>query len=1733
MSLTPRKKKNTLSLDIDKTLSEIRGEPTVSKQQAREMVKRGEYALGKFNQIQKLRQLSSENKPEEDKPREPRWSYQEPQQIKRADVYNTGEGTFQEGVQQSEAQSFFKQGSLTNLVPEGHETIKGVVGAFDPLNQLAPETIKPKLENLLATISTDESEKKSIEQNLGLNEGINPIEENIKHVADSWEKAKELNRPDGTQKTPFDRNVEYISAIANTAFSIPMVAFSTLRNVPVVGEGLEQYAMKELVAINGVVEETVNALPISDYHKEKVKELGGIVGMAVLGFAHRTGKSPAEVVKENPPELRELVNKEVSTYIGSEFQLPPPADFRVNEKGVAIGKKEAEPMLLDSKDRRTGAVEVDRTKQINQKIEGALTEKLIEYENEILNPKKTADEIIELQNNIDKVKTKLEKVKEPTAKELSDNLKNELGELNKEIAERQKTETKPIDNGKEKVQEKGEVEKTLVGQESGKNEKLMSFDEWYYENNLDSKAPKRGQTAWGKDPSRATNIFQKKIREFNVQNKKDYSNYVKEQLEKNPKLKSEIELKEKYNNLFIEELKKENLYKNLKTPEDRVKSNKIQNRLLDDYLKEKEKLDKDTQPKPSFKLDLEKDGLTPETFWKDVQSKLQEHGGQTGIAKAYEQAKTRLSKLSDTALDASSLPFKVAEYLKDISIVGAYWINKGVRRIGDWTRKMTQELGDKAVPYLKDIWEGLNKPPQLREGAELRTMGISKKTPRTVETKQTERPKTLREFAIQNKGKIPAEEMAEAFKKFKETPQVTPQDTPQVSTEVNAKTPPRKISDAVTREIPEKESGFTRKQKMEFNIFNPFEPITRHYKSLKDSSPTVSARNWLKRSTYIKQAIDGKGMLIVGRDGNVRLEKGSVRDLVKEVKGQEKNFADYMVARRVVEDTNRLNELKSKEQTKEVVAQIEKIQGTLEKDNLDFKDAQRILDGGKDKFAKPEQMFDDMYKKQLTFAYETGLISKKQFDTYSGEKGYASFKRDMSDTNSPLFSTNSQAGLSSMKEREGSQRQILDPVFNLKNDLIETIGKGLENKIWLDLVKDSEKIPALKEHFPEVKPFTKEAVNGIKVWEDGKARFFNPAPEFREMWGVMRPQERSATANILKYPKNLFTRLTTSINPLFVLRNLTVDQFSALMNTKTGMKLGEPVFRILQTLVSPEVRREFRRYREIGGDRLTFASTIGENPAEFTKNMLRTADTKGQRIIQGVKRGKDKALDMLELPSNLSEQMTRFTEFLRAKKQGKSDTEALYLASEVTVPFEMKGAYSKKPVVGEWVDSMPYLNAQIQVLNKTYRAVKDNPVRVATVVASGIATGMSATMLTLSQGSDDQKRELSQMPVSELARNIFIPLPTGKGFFKLRIPETIGSLLAVGQLAMLSEYRKNTWKDYANAMMNILPTQINILEPERALLSSAPQTVKPTLEVVTNKKSYPELAPIVPEYMRESEKPSEQYKEYTTRLGKFMGDIFDVSPMLVDHWVKGQFGTVGSLLFGLPESLEKVEKAGLVTQSDKFIMSGVAYNNFYDKRKELTQEYNYIKDTDDSDKTKEIRRSKMLYDNVANVFSDANKIYKATKTIPDETRVKLFNLAIALQKEEPEAKILTQLEELSKQIEPLKEQTKINSNNKQFNKVNFELNLLENEKKVIEDKYAETKDKNLVPKYNQVINKISEIKKTEEYNQFRDEKKIDKTERNKELEGLGTRTKTDNSGMPKIDFGDNEEILSMPKINFN
>jgi hypothetical protein len=515
--------------------------------------------------------------------------------------------------------------------------------------------------------------------------------------------------------------------------------------------------------------------------------------------------------------------------------------------------------------------------------------------------------------------------------------------------------------------------------------------------------------------------------------------------------------------------------------------------------------------------------------------------------------------------------------------------------------------------------------------------------------------------------------------------------------------------------------------------------------------------------------------MVLDKEGNWSSRKGSIRDLLKMIKNKEKEFDTYLVARRVNEDYNSyvnakntletiiyqfnlMEEGKEKDKLQKVIdagkQEIEKLNSILKNDAFNVHDAAEVVRKYEKQFEKPTKLFDDITKSLIDFSESTGLLKSSLADKYRKSKGYAPFFRFINDeliseNIGTLPSSNSQTKAKIFKKRVGSKHDIVSPVYNQMMAISEIIGKGLENNIWRNVVKIANINKEIARRFEQMElniavdkkgdiSFPQDNdPNLIKVWIDGKRSYYKIAPEFAAVAKNLRGEEWTLFRQAIQLPSALFTRLTTSANPVFALGNLPVDQISQYMQSKTKIRpildTGEAFIELIKAAskLSTEEETEFRKYIRIGGRRQTFAAFHGLTPEQTISKIV------GASTFEKALQKMDLGLTFLELPSNTSEYLSRFAEYNRAKNQGRSDTEAMFMASQVTVPFQLYGNWYGS-IGKSWIKALPYFNASLQVNYKFFKTVKEQPERVIIAGAALLATSLSMGLLSMASARVEQ-----------------------------------------------------------------------------------------------------------------------------------------------------------------------------------------------------------------------------------------------------------------------------------------------------------------------------------------------------------------------------------------------------------
>jgi hypothetical protein len=858
-------------------------------------------------------------------------------------------------------------------------------------------------------------------------------------------------------------------------------------------------------------------------------------------------------------------------------------------------------------------------------------------------------------------------------------------------------------------------------------------------------------------------------------------------------------------------------------------------------------------------------------------------------------------------------------------------------------------------------------------------------------------------------------------------------------------TPEQRIGSRIRtgKEVVDQQTGFTTKQRLEYEIFNRFEPLKRYGQEAGVTGtwddPYVQAFNIMNKNSIAASWINGDSTPILMRDGNFKIEKGSVQDYMKIIKGNNDAFRSYLVARRVVADNNRLTALKNYiheldaftgsmggaqlVEGKEALDEISKLEKTLDRDDFSLQDASAVVEKYTDKFKEAVTIYDDINKRLITMSEENGLMSKDQANLYREGSGYTSFARFIDEELQSVgtIKSGSKSKVSSFKERTGSQLDIIDPIYSQINAINEIISKSLENRLWTKVADIANKNPQISRRFEKMKsepsvdasgnisfPQEKDP-NVIRIFRNGKREFYRAGPEFIAVAKQLRPKEFDTFAWLLRIPSSTFTRLTTSANPLFAAGNLTVDQFSALAQTKTGFKpIVDPAKSFYKYVTSD---KGLQAYKAMGGQRQTLASFFDLSPDQIA-NKLAGGETKTEKALRIF----DSSIGVLEVPANMSEIMTRYSEFARAKAMGKTDSEAMFMAAEITTPFQLQGNIGGR-VGQDWVKSIPYFNSIIQVLYKFGRSAKGNPKRMASVMAGLLTVGLSSAVFMMKHASEKQKRLFAEQPVRNASRYLYFPSPDGEALIKIRIPEQMGVFTGMGYLYIQEHYGGNeaTFDDYLKVAESTLPEQVQVWNPGKALFSWVPQAFKPGIQTAFNFKVFPEIGPIVPFYMQ-NRKPSEQYNAYTSRVAKAIGQWMNISPSKTEFLVRNQLGAIGGLTMG------KVPGNPLYIQEKEFVMTGRSYNKFYDNRELVRQNYQEMKDKPDSytyEQQYEIKKDYQLYNNISEILSDMGKINKI-EALPENIKSKTYELLLGLDGDKDIEPVVYELKAI---VEELKSQS--------------------------------------------------------------------------------------------------------------
>jgi hypothetical protein len=407
-------------------------------------------------------------------------------------------------------------------------------------------------------------------------------------------------------------------------------------------------------------------------------------------------------------------------------------------------------------------------------------------------------------------------------------------------------------------------------------------------------------------------------------------------------------------------------------------------------------------------------------------------------------------------------------------------------------------------------------------------------------------------------------------------------------------------------------------------------------------------------------------------------------------------------------------------------------------------------------------------------------------------------------------------------------------------------------------------------------------VNGKRLWYEVD----------KDLYRVLEGLDQFQLPRLLNLTLGKFNRAgrlgATGINPSFgLVKNPIRDAFDSIVKAEHArgpVALIKGTAKDLQTtslakMLKVNPSEAARRFRVLGGQIGTYWGQDRTSLAHLKGEML--ANTIGKYTLHTVTHPVDVLRAVIGVPESglRIEEFEQALEYWMAKYQpqgGEPPPDAIVYAflkaSDQTINYRRHG------VIGKWLNSMIlFWNANTQDISKVYRTFKNRPKQ---AMYYGIAfLTLPALGLWWLNKDEDWYKEL---PAYEKANYLHIRLPGKNKILRLPVPFIVGHIFQGVPVAIIDTL-------YQSDPDRIIELCKEIFDADIQPLFDWPHAVSPFWDVARNKDWSDR--PIVPKSV-EGKLPSDQYKQYTTRICKEIGKLLNMSPAQIEHVINTWSGGI-------------------------------------------------------------------------------------------------------------------------------------------------------------------------------------------------------------------------------------------------
>ena len=513
----------------------------------------------------------------------------------------------------------------------------------------------------------------------------------------------------------------------------------------------------------------------------------------------------------------------------------------------------------------------------------------------------------------------------------------------------------------------------------------------------------------------------------------------------------------------------------------------------------------------------------------------------------------------------------------------------------------------------------------------------------------------------------------------------------------------------------------------------------------------------------------------------------------------------------------------------------------------------------------------------VKYMVDTGVLSKERANEYTKHADYIPFYRQMDgDTTLGPNLFQSLAGVKPPKKLKGkdvAEAPLADFLETMVRNTQSAIQAGVKNYAGQRAINVASQVQApgmgvvrlnTKENGPDI----------INVLEKGNlVSYRTPDHLLVDAVGSLNLSELPFMG-VLSAPADVLRNLVTK-DPGFMMANLMRDSLSAWVTSGQKMTpIAGTVINFGKALTRNSPGFEAMQNAGIIGG-YEFSANVEQSGFKLEKDLAAKAGKKDPILLRPF----TSVWDALEKGTTASDAATRALIYERVLKDTGNEAEALYRSLEV-MNFHRKG---NSPLIRVLTAAVPFFNARLQGLDLFYRASTGNmnTKDAAAVQRQFWARGM--TMMALSAAywfmtSDDEEYKKQEQETRDNnwlipSLGIRIPIPFEVGVLFKVIPERIAAYT----------FGSDTGKDLRDSLFrNAMST---------FAFNPIPQTAKPIIEASFNFNTFT-WRPIVSKGM-EDVAPEFQVGPSTSNVAKQLGQALGLSPMKVDHIIKGYTGTIG------------------------------------------------------------------------------------------------------------------------------------------------------------------------------------------------------------------------------------------------